>query len=162
MVLVNNEITFDHVKVIDDQETYLGEFNLLVALEKAKNQNKDLICINEKSNPPLCKIQNFGKYQYNLKKQTKKQKAPELKEIKIRPNTDTHDLGIKAKRVNEFLSQKNRVKITMVLIGRENNNIDFAQETFNKFMTMINNYEIDIPFAKTNNQMYIQIKGDKQ
>jgi hypothetical protein len=50
----------------------------------------------------------------------------------------------------------------MVLIGRENNNIDFAQETFNKFMTMINNYEIDIPFAKTNNQMYIQIKGDKQ
>lgn len=160
MVSVNNEIKASTVKLINDQDEYLGVFSIAVALNKAKSEQKDLICINDKVEPPLCKIQEFGKFQYYMKKNTKKQKVPELKEIKIRPNTDKHDLGIKAKHVNEFLKNKHRVKIVMVMVGRENNNIDVATETFEKFISMIDNFQVETPQTKTNNQIYIQIKGE--
>ena len=159
MVLINDEIKATTVKIITDDGSYLGNMNTKDAIFKAKTSGKDLICINEKSDPPLCKIQDFGKYQYQLKKNTKKPKIPELKEIKIRPNTDVHDLGIKAKHVNEFIQNKHKVKIIMVLSGREVNNIDFANETFDKFINMLESYYVDIPRTKTNNQIYIQIKG---
>jgi translation initiation factor IF-3 len=159
MISINNEITAPTVKVLDDQDVYIGEFKLEDALSKAKREQKDLICINEKIVPPICKIQEFGKFQYQRKKQTKKQKAPELKEIKIRPNTDNHDLAIKARQVNQFLQNSYRVKITMVMIGRENNNIDVANNTFEKFMALVNNFIVETPQTKTTNQIYIQIKG---
>ncbi len=159
MISINDEITAQTVKVLDDQDVYIGEFYIADALSKAKREQKDLICINEKIVPPICKIQEFGKFQYQQKKQTKKQKAPELKEIKIRPNTDNHDLGIKARHVNQFLQNNHRVKITMVMVGRENKNIDVANSTFEKFLAMVNNFTVETPQTKTNNQIYIQIKG---
>lgn len=159
MFAINNQITAKTVKVINDQEEYLGEISFDDAMQKAKSEQKDLICINDKVEPPLCRIQDFGKYQYQLKKNSKKQKVPELKEIKIRPNTDKHDLEIKAKHVNQFLQNNHHVKIVMVLIGRENNNLDVANTTFEKFISMINNYSVETPQTKTNNQIYIQLKG---
>jgi translation initiation factor IF-3 len=159
MVSINNEIISNTVKVINDQDEYLGEFDVDTAIKKAKGEQKDLICINDKADPPICKIQDFGKYQYQQKKQSKKQKTPELKEIKIRPNTDDHDLIIKAKHVNQFLQNNHRVRIIMVLIGRENNNLDVANNNFEKFISMINDFTVETPQTKTNNQIYIQIKG---
>jgi translation initiation factor IF-3 len=159
MNTINENINHDLVKVIHHENGFIGILSKKDALIHARRENLDLILTNENSDPPICTIQDYGKYLFIMKKKSKKPKMPELKEIKIRPNTDNHDLAIKAKHINQFLQNNHRVKIVMVMIGRENNNIDVAKETFERFISMINNHTVETPQTKTNNQIYIQIKG---
>ncbi len=83
----------------------------------------DLVEISPNANPPVCKIMDFGKYKYDLQKREsearKKQKTFEVKEVKFRPNTDTHDYGIKMRNVFRFLDNGDKVKVTLRFRGRE-------------------------------------------
>lgn len=92
------------------------------AVRTARERNLDLIEISPNSKPPVCKIGDFGKYNYEKQKKEKDQKkhksASQVKEIRFHPNTDTHDLEFKSRHLREFLIQGHKVKATVIFIGR--------------------------------------------
>ena len=89
----------------------------------AEQVGLDLVEISPNADPPVCKIMDFGKYKYDLQKREsearKKQKTFEVKEVKFRPNTDSHDYGIKMRNVFRFLNNGDKVKVTLRFRGRE-------------------------------------------
>ena len=98
----------------------------------AKEKNLDLVEVNPKAMPPVCKIMDFGRFKYEEKKKQaeakKRQNQTELKEIKLRPKTDDHDIGFKVKHVRRFLEEGNKVKITVRFRGREITHPETAQQ----------------------------------
>jgi len=93
------------------------------ALRIAYDRDLDLVEVSGKADPPVCRIMNYDKYRYELKKKRqeakKKQTVVETKEIKFRPKTEEHDLNFKIKKIKKFLNAKNKVKVTMRFRGRE-------------------------------------------
>jgi translation initiation factor IF-3 len=119
----NNKINSLEVQVISSKGENLGILSTKEALYLAEQKGLDLIEIAPKANPPVCKIIDMGKYKYELQKKAnkakKKQKISELKEIKLRPNTEIHDYNFKIKNAQRFLSKKDKVKFTVRFKGRE-------------------------------------------
>jgi translation initiation factor IF-3 len=109
----------------------VGVVDTSEALRLARERGLDLVEVNPKSHPPVCKIMDFGKYKYEEKKKQaearKKQTTIGLKEIKIRPKTDDHDLDFKIKHVIRFLEDGNKVKVTCRFRGREITHPEAAQ-----------------------------------
>jgi len=101
----------------------LGVFLSSVALKKAEEKNLDLVEIAPQAKPPVCKIINFGKFQYEQQKRDKIQKKKQvvvlLKEIRLRPNTDDHDFNFKARHAKKFIEDGNKVKVSVFFRGRE-------------------------------------------
>lgn len=129
---VNFQIKIPQIRVIDDEGNSLGVMNTQDALKLAQSKNLDLIEINPKSLPPVCKIMDYGKYKYEEKKKLsdskKKQKIQELKEINFRPNTDDNDLNHKLLSAKKFLSDGNKVRLTVRFKGREIVHPELAKE----------------------------------
>jgi len=122
-IRVNHRIRVAEVRVVLDDGTMLGVMPTQEALRKAESRNLDLVEVNPKSNPPVCKILDYGRYKYEEKKRAsqakKKQTVVELKEIKLRPKTDDHDLNVKLRAARRFLEAGNKVKCTCRFRGRE-------------------------------------------
>jgi translation initiation factor IF-3 len=122
-IRVNFQIKVPQVRVIQLDGTSVGVMPTRDALKLAQSQGLDLVEINPKASPPVCKIIDFGKYKYDEKKKQseirKKQKIQELKEIVFRPNTEENDLLHKLAFAKEFLSEGNKVKFTIKFRGRE-------------------------------------------
>lgn len=122
-IRINNFIRVPQVRVIDAEGVPLGVMNTSDAMKLAREQNLDLVEINPKTSPPVCKIIDFGKYKYEEKKKLsesrKNQKTSELKEISFRPNTDEGDLNHKLENAKQFLADGNKVKFTVKFRGRE-------------------------------------------
>lgn len=120
--LVNNQIKLSEVRVIDDNGQ-IGVMDSREAYEIARGRKLDLVLVAPTANPPVCKIIDWGKYQYQSKKKAKAAKAKqtviEVKEIQLRPVTDTHDLEIKLRRAQKFLNEGKKVKFHMKFRGRE-------------------------------------------
>ena len=93
------------------------------ALEKALQEGLDLVEVAPNSDPPVCKIMDYGKYKYQTSKKLqegkKKSKTLQLKEVRVRPHTDEHDLDFKIKNIKKFLEKKDKVKVTVLFKGRE-------------------------------------------
>ena len=108
------------------------------AIELAKERELDLVEISNKTQPPICKIIDFGKYQYMQEKKQRKQKAKqrkiELKGIRIGFTTSPHDLETKAKQIEKFLKEGHKVRIDLRLRGREKAHGDLAREKLEKFL----------------------------
>lgn len=89
----------------------------------ARDQGLDLVEISPTAKPPICKILDFGKYKYEAQKKAaenrKRQKTQDVKEIKMRPNIDVHDYGVKMRAVNKFIGEGDKVKVTLRFRGRE-------------------------------------------
>ena len=111
------------VRVIGQEGKQLGIYPIQEALSIAQDEGLDLVEINPKANPPVCRIMDFGKFKYEQKKQAnlakKKQKIIEVKEVKMRPKTDEHDFNFKLKHITRFLSEGNKAKVTIRFRGRE-------------------------------------------
>ncbi len=120
---VNREIRAPKVRVIDHLGEQVGVIALYEALAMAEEQGLDLVEIVPGSSPPVCKIMNFGKFRYDQSKREKENKKAshqiKIKEIKLKPNIDVHDLETKTKHAREFLTDGNKVKITCTFRGRE-------------------------------------------
>lgn len=159
---INKEIDTDEVKVLNSDNEFIGILSIKTALNLAQNEAKDLLCINDSSSPWLCKIQKHDKYLYEEKKRLKEKKKHStkvvIKEVQLRPNTDTNDLKIKANRVEKFLNDGNIVKVNLKIKGRERNYMDIAQETFDNFLSLITNYKIEKNKNVTDNSISVQIK----
>jgi translation initiation factor IF-3 len=119
------------IRVIGAEGEMLGVLNTDEARRMARGLDLDLVEVNPKAMPPVCKIMDFGKFKYEEKKRQadarKRQTQIELKEIKLRPKTDDHDLDFKTKHVRRFLEEGNKVKLTVRFRGREINHPETAQ-----------------------------------
>ncbi|HXV31191.1 MAG TPA: translation initiation factor IF-3 [Sinorhizobium sp.] len=119
----NKEIRVPRVQLIDAEGQNLGSVPIDQALRMADEAGLDLVEIAPNSDPPVCKILDLGKLKYaNQKKAAearKKQKIVEIKEIKMRPNIDTHDYEVKMKAMNRFFEEGDKVKVTLKFRGRE-------------------------------------------
>lgn len=123
-VRINRFINVAQVRLITSDGTMIGIKPTLEAQNMARAAGLDLVEIAPMANPPVCKIMDFSKYLYELDKQSrenrKKQKAGVLKEIRFNPRIAKHDLETKIKHIEEFLKEQNKVRVTVVFHGREN------------------------------------------
>ena len=134
----NERIRALDVQVIGSDGGNLGTLQLNKAIELAKQEGLDLIEISPNANPPVCKIMDMGKYKYDLQKKAnvakKKQKIVALKEIKLRPGTDTHDYNFKIKNAKKFITKGDKVKFTVKFKGREMQHTELGKELMNKII----------------------------
>ncbi len=109
--------------MIDPDGTQLGIMPLDVALNTAMEMDLDLVEVASKSDPPVCRIMDYGRFKYQQSKKSqesrKKQAVIQLKEIKLRPKTDEHDFQFKVRHMERFLKEGNKVKVSMIFRGRE-------------------------------------------
>jgi translation initiation factor IF-3 len=119
----NEQIRVPRVRLIDETGENLGVVQTDAAMEMAERAGLDLVEISPNSDPPVCKILDYGKYKYEAQKRAnearKKQKIIEVKEIKMRPNIDSHDYEVKMRAVHRFLEEGDKVKVTLRFRGRE-------------------------------------------
>jgi len=134
----NDRIRALQVQVIGSNGKNLGTLNTQEAINIAKQEGLDLIEISPNANPPVCKIMDMGKYKYDLQKKAniakKKQKTVALKEIKLRPGTDTHDYNFKIKNAKKFITKGDKVKFTVKFKGREMQHTELGKELMNKII----------------------------
>ena len=120
---INEQIRVREVRLIDDEGEQKGIVPTIEALRIAKERELDLVEVAPTSNPPVCKILDYGKYYFELEKKIrdskKKQKLVKLKEIRMQPKIGAGDLDSKSKHVKEFLTEGNKVKVTVRFRGRE-------------------------------------------
>ena len=116
-------ITVAEVRLIDDTGENLGVMSAEDAVERAFNAGLDLVEISPNVVPPVCKVLDYGKFKYEEQKKAnvarKKQKVIEVKEIKMRPGIDTHDYDVKMRSMYKFLTEGDKVKVTLRFRGRE-------------------------------------------
>jgi len=135
---INDEITATELRVIDAEGEQLGILSKRDALQKAREADMDLVLIAPQAKPPVCKIIDYGKFTYEQQKREKDQKKAqhqkELKEIRLRAGTDTHDLDFKTRHAREFLEKGHKVKATVFFRGREIVHQDLGRELLQKFI----------------------------
>ena len=120
---VNEEIRVPTVQLIDKEGHNRGPTPIAEALAVAQEANLDLVEIAPNSQPPVCKLLDYGKFRFQEQKKKaearKRQKVVEIKEIKLRPNIDTHDYDVKARSMHRFFEEGDKVKVTLRFRGRE-------------------------------------------
>jgi translation initiation factor IF-3 len=129
---INREIRAPKVRLIDKDGSQLGIFNFLEALQKAEAAGLDLVEIAPTAQPPVCKIIDYGKFRYQLTKKEKESKKSQhrvrVKEVKVKPGTDEHDLKTKLKQAREFILRGDKVRLTCSFRGRELLHPEFGRQ----------------------------------
>lgn len=120
---VNEKIRARQVRVIGADGSQLGIMSLQDALDAAREEGLDLVEVAPNADPPVCKIMDYGKFRYQQSKRSqeakKKQTVIQVKEVKLRPKTDEHDIQTKLRHIRRFLAQKDKAKVTVIFRGRE-------------------------------------------
>ena len=132
---MNREIRVREVRVIGPEGEQLGILPTPDALKKSQELGYDLVEVAPTSQPPVCRIMDYGKYKYELQKKEhqsrRHQKSTQVKEIKLRPRTDKHDLEIKIRQIKDFLAEGNKTKVTVTFRGREMANQEMGRTMMN-------------------------------
>lgn len=167
MIIYNQFIKHKEVRVIDSEGEQIGIMNTNDALTKAYGQGLDLVIITFQSNPPVARIVDLNKYNYELKKREKeaaknaRANAIEIKEVKFRPGIGEHDLEIKAKQISKFLEKGNKVKITIQLRGREiSKGNDVISHLSSEISDRVENYKFEQEFKQAGNRIIGVITKD--
>ncbi|MEI6702544.1 MAG: translation initiation factor IF-3 [Deltaproteobacteria bacterium] len=138
---INQAIRVLEVRVIGANGEALGVIPVSQALEMAEQQQLDLVEVSPTAVPPVCRIMDYGKFKYQqskkLQEAKKKQVHVQLKEVKLRPKTDDHDLQFKIKHVRRFLEEGNKAKVTLVFRGREITHMDIGRALIDRFAAEI-------------------------
>ncbi len=134
-------IRHQEVRLIGEDGQQLGIMSSQKALEIAEEANLDLVEISPQANPPVCKIMDYGKFRFELLKKQKEakknQKVIELKEIWLSMTIDVGDLNVKAKQAIKFLSQGNKVKVSIKMRGRQNAHSNIGIDVMNRFFELV-------------------------
>lgn len=145
---MNERIRSKEVRLIDDKGTNHGIVSTSKALQMAEEADLDLVLISPNQAPPVAKILDYGKYKYELAKKAKeakkKQHVVEVKEVKVRYKIDVHDYEVRLKSVRKFISQGNKVKIVVMLRGREMQHSNLAFELANRFLADLANDPLQV------------------
>lgn len=148
--MINEQIRDKEIRLIGDQGEQIGIVSAREAQKIADEKRLDLVKISPNAKPPVCKIMDYSKYKFDLAKKEKearkKQKVVSLKELRLSPNIDTHDVEVKVKKAIEFLKDGNKVKISIRFRGRELARTDIAIDIMNDFAEKVSEYgSIDKP-----------------
>lgn len=135
--MINEEIRDKEVRLIDENGEQLGVVSVKEAMNLAQEKNLDLVKIAPQSKPPVCKIMNYGKYRFDQMKKEKeakkKQKTMEVKEVRLSPNIDSHDLETKQKNAAKFLEKGDKVKASIRFKGRAITHKEIGQRVLVRF-----------------------------
>lgn len=134
--IINERIQFAEIRLIDVEGEQVGVLSASEALESAKKIGLDLVLISDKSNPPVCRIVDYGKYKFNQEKRAKeakkKQHNSHLKEVKMRYKIEEHDYKVRLNQALRFLHAGDKVKATITFRGREIQHANLAIELLKK------------------------------
>ncbi len=140
-IIINEKIRDREIRVVDEEGNQLGVMSPREAMNIAREKNLDLIKIAPKAKPPVCKIMDFGKYKYEISKREKeakkKQKTIDVKEVRLSPNIEEHDLNTKVNQARKFLTDGDRVKVALRFRGREMAHRGSGREIMDNFYSKI-------------------------
>jgi translation initiation factor IF-3 len=142
----NREIRADRLRVITEDGEQLGILTFREAMAKAEEMGLDLVEISPTAKPPVAKIIDYGKLKYHQEKKEKESKKAQVqikvKEIKLKPNIDTHDLETKLKHARDFLAKGNKVRVSIMFRGREMLHIHLGQKVVDAFCERLSDLAI--------------------
>ena len=140
-VRINREIRAREVRVIDPEGKQLGILPVAEALRMAATFELDLVEVSSKTEPPVCRIMDYGKFKYQQSKKAheakKKQAVVHIKEVKMRPKTEEHDFQFKVKHIERFLKEGDKIKVTVVFRGRELAFPDHGRNLLNRIQELV-------------------------
>jgi len=140
---INYMIKLKEVRVINSDGEQLGVLDTREAIKRAEEQGLDLVEVAPTAKPPVCRIMDFGKYKYEMAKKAaesrKHQTVIVVKEIKLRPRTDNHDVNFKMNNIKRFLEDGNKVKVTVMFRGREMAHIDHGRAVLERIVSELQN-----------------------
>ena len=157
-LMINEQIRDKEVRLIDNDGNQLGIMSAMEANKLAKEANLDLVKIAPKAKPPVCKIIDYNKYKYDLAKRErqarKNQKTTDLKEVRISPNIEEHDLNTKANMARRFIENGDKVKVTLRFRGREIAHRSSSKSVLDDFYEKLKDIaEIDKPVKSEGRNM---------
>ncbi len=162
---MNKGIRASQVRVIGSDGAQIGIVPIEEALRIAGEDSLDLVEVSPDAKPPVCKIMDFGKYKYEQTKKKqeakRKQKSTQIKEIKVRPKTNDHDLETKVKHIEKFISKNDKVKITLVFRGREFMLKEQANTVLNKIVTLTETFAQVEQYPKFEGRVITMLLGPK-
>ncbi|MCA8938961.1 MAG: translation initiation factor IF-3 [Planctomycetes bacterium] len=132
---INRQIRLPRVFLIDDQGEAIGEIDTADAIARAESAGLDLVEVSPNERPPVCKILDYGKHKYRQKKKqaTQKSHQAKLKEVRVQPRTDEHDLQVRLKQANKFLEHGDKVLVSCRFKGREITHKEFGFRLMDRF-----------------------------
>ncbi len=137
----NSMIRVREVRLVDDEGTQMGIVPTTEALKLAEDRGLDLVEVAPQARPPVCKLLDYGKYKFELEKKNreskKKQKVVKMKEIRMQPKIEEHDMNFKSKHIQEFLDEGNKVKVTVRFRGRELAHTDRGRMVLDRILGML-------------------------
>lgn len=138
---INEYIRVREVRLIDGEGNQKGIVPTIQALQMARESGLDLVEVAPQAQPPVCKLLDYGKYKFELEKKNresrKHQKQIRIKEIRMQPKIDEHDLEFKTRHIREFLDEGNKVKVTVRFRGRELAHTELGKEVLDKILQML-------------------------
>ncbi|MCX5836414.1 MAG: translation initiation factor IF-3 [Deltaproteobacteria bacterium] len=162
---INSEIRATTVRVIDEGKQ-LGIIPLSDALEMAAKAGLDLVEVSPNSTPPVCRIMDYGKFRYQQSKKQqvakKSQSIIQVKEIRIRPKTEEHDLQVKIRQIRKFLGQNDKVKVAMMFRGREIAYADMGRKIMDDIKTELADISIVDQHPKVEGRNMVMILSPKK
>ncbi|MGD0958874.1 MAG: translation initiation factor IF-3 [Methylomonas sp.] len=163
---LNTEITARRVRVIGAEGEQVGVVSINEALQLAYDANKDLVEISPNADPPVCKIMDFGKYQFEQNKKLqaakKKQKQIQIKEIKFRPGTEESDYQVKLRSLVKFLNEGDKTKITVRFKGRELSHRELGMDLLKRIETDLEEIALVEQFPKLEGRQMVMVMGSKK
>ncbi len=143
---MNEEINLPKVRLIGSNNEQLGIMSSREALAIAEEQNLDLVLMSPNAEPPVCKIIDYGKFKFDqakkLKEQRKAQKTVDIKEIQLSMTIEKHDIEVKAKHAQKFLSSGDKVKVTIRMKGRQQARPEIGIEVMNTFFEVVKDFGV--------------------
>jgi translation initiation factor IF-3 len=147
---INERIRISEVRLIDETGAQRGIVAVPEAMRIAKEKGLDLVEVSPTAKPPVCKLLDYGKYKFEQEKKGKeskrKQKAVRLKEIRMQPKINIHDLQFKTRHIKEFLEDGNKVKVTVRFRGRELAHTELGRDVLQRVLDLlVDSYSVDKP-----------------
>ncbi|HEX9036452.1 MAG TPA: translation initiation factor IF-3 [Ktedonobacterales bacterium] len=140
---INDRVRAREVRLIDEEGNVIGVMSSMQANAIARERNLDLVEVSPMAVPPVCRLMDYGRFKYEQQKKEnearKRQKTSELKEIRMRPKTDDHDMAVKARKVEEFLGEGDKVKVAVVFRGREMAHPDLGRRLLDQMVVDLKN-----------------------
>ncbi len=163
---VNERIRAKTVRLIDFEGKQIGIVPLEEALAMARDQGLDLVEVAPQANPPVCRVMDYGQFLYQQAKKAKearkKQTTIEVKEIKVRPKTEAHDLETKIRHIKRFLRARNKVKIRVFFRGREITKPELGREILKKILAAVEDEAYVEMKPRMEGRQMIMILGPKK
>lgn len=163
---INEDIRAKEVRTVDVNGDQLGILPIKEALRRAHEADVDLVEVAPSAKPPVCRIMDYGKFRYEQSKREKeakkKQKIINIKETKLRPNIEEHDLQVKTKNVLRFLKDGDKVKVTVMFRGREMAHLNLGKKLLEKVAQIVGDNAIIEKEAKVEGRNMTMILAPKQ